>query len=1189
MNEHQVITPEALLEHQDFVRSLARSLLFDENQVDDVVQQAWVVALRKGPGHPGALRSWLAAVTRNLSRNHRRGEGRRQKHEKRVPPRELAPSASEIVQREEIRGQVVEAVLALAEPYRSTLVLRYLEELSPKEIAARTGDPASTVRVRIKRGLAQLRQRLDEDMGGDRQAWMLALVPFAAAGSGAALALGVTGFGSLGKWAGAAALVLAMLGGWWIWEGSRVVADGEVVDVLEGENETAILANTVGTVTTQEDVVEKALDRRIQESPGEELPRAAMAGFKGRLVGPDGKPIVGGLVRILSGDLNRKLYARLSAFGKRERAQIDSKETRTDAGGRFTVHGLWPESFHVLAAGRGKQISLRKVLDRLPSAGQVMDLGDVLLPLDPTLSGRVLLPDGKPAISAWVWAGEFPGPGLALGRVPYFDPEAWIFDLQDEKQARALSLDFLPKGLLEALPLAWTKTDSTGAFSLSLPAGRSFALVARATGVEPYLRNRVRVRADKDKDLGEIHLKSGESLEGQVVDDQGDAVSGVQVLVAPLPGLRQIPLAFAGPLSGTNAEGHFQVSGLPRGGKVLAAVRRGPGEPWIFSKPVRAGDRLRFELPARFDLPLLIVDARGEAIRDPRIRVFPGEAHAEEILLGTSGAVIEENHLVAGSGDGRWTLRDLPRGPMTLLVGAKGRVTRRVLFGGSKEDLPLRITLSPATAVEVSVYSAAGKLVSGATLLSRRVDAAEWTRPNFDLFQGLQSEVLPIREGRTQKSGKLRIEDLPTGKVWITARHPLHGQISKLIHLPSSHETLVFAKSCIVDGRVVSTEKQLAEHPSMIHLWKIGGNDTRAMPNQPHLMVPDREGRFRFTGVEPGRYLIQVHPALSAARTLKDLVTHFTGLSWSNLATQRFTLAAGDYKSVVMKWPHRPKVPKIPGTCAIEGVFRVDGSADDNVELLVFEANGPLDQDRFRLRDGRFSIAGLHPGKVFLSFYGKGGASNENLLLKHSVLLKDSQKVLLDLSVHLGNLDGVVMSAEGAPVGGAEIVVYQLEPREKGAMGRTGLTRRLLCDSSGRFRVKGLPSGEYELQGSCKLGYGWARTRIEARPSAPIQVRIRRGHTVTGFFDPADWNWKWAKDHSYSVILAHSENALEISGEVGKDGTFRIPLVPEGRYRIKAGHRIQIRTISMSFSDYGGYVDIPAQDLSGLRVRPPKR
>jgi DNA-directed RNA polymerase specialized sigma24 family protein len=67
------VSLEALLAHRDWVRSLARRLVLDENDADDVEQETWRMAVERPPRHAGSLRAWLAVVVRNAAR----GSGRR--------------------------------------------------------------------------------------------------------------------------------------------------------------------------------------------------------------------------------------------------------------------------------------------------------------------------------------------------------------------------------------------------------------------------------------------------------------------------------------------------------------------------------------------------------------------------------------------------------------------------------------------------------------------------------------------------------------------------------------------------------------------------------------------------------------------------------------------------------------------------------------------------------------------------------------------------------------------------------------------------------------------------------------------------------------------------------------------------------------------------------------------------------
>lgn len=173
------LKPEDFLAHTDFVRGLARSLIADASRADDVVQETWIAALRRPPAKAGSVRAWLARVVRNLVATTYRAEGRRARREKRAAAGEAVPSTEEIFQREAIRRRVVEAVVALDEPYRSAVVLRYYEDLPPREIARRLGTPVATVRTHIHRGLEKLRQKFDADHGNDRRPWCVALAPIA--------------------------------------------------------------------------------------------------------------------------------------------------------------------------------------------------------------------------------------------------------------------------------------------------------------------------------------------------------------------------------------------------------------------------------------------------------------------------------------------------------------------------------------------------------------------------------------------------------------------------------------------------------------------------------------------------------------------------------------------------------------------------------------------------------------------------------------------------------------------------------------------------------------------------------------------------------------------------------------------------------------------------------------------------
>ncbi|HTF89055.1 MAG TPA: sigma-70 family RNA polymerase sigma factor [Planctomycetota bacterium] len=165
------LTGELLTRHSGFLRALARGLLGDEQLAEDACQEALLAALRRPPpAHVNPV-AWLATLTRRASNGILRRATRREAREIAVARAEAQPSCVGVLARAEIMLRVAEAVVSLPEPYCATLLARYYEDLTPSAIAARERVPLSTVKSRITRGHALLRERLDRDLNGERGHW----------------------------------------------------------------------------------------------------------------------------------------------------------------------------------------------------------------------------------------------------------------------------------------------------------------------------------------------------------------------------------------------------------------------------------------------------------------------------------------------------------------------------------------------------------------------------------------------------------------------------------------------------------------------------------------------------------------------------------------------------------------------------------------------------------------------------------------------------------------------------------------------------------------------------------------------------------------------------------------------------------------------------------------------------------
>ena len=181
---------DELMAEMGWVRRLARGLLRDGEAADDIAQDAWLVASARAPEDGRPLRPWLHRVVLNLVRMRRRGDARREARELASGDDRAVPSSEELLERVETQRVLAVEVTALAEPYRSTILLHYVEGLASAEIARRLGIPSATVRQRLKHGLDELRDRLRARADGPKRGWIAALVPLARVKPQPALAVG---------------------------------------------------------------------------------------------------------------------------------------------------------------------------------------------------------------------------------------------------------------------------------------------------------------------------------------------------------------------------------------------------------------------------------------------------------------------------------------------------------------------------------------------------------------------------------------------------------------------------------------------------------------------------------------------------------------------------------------------------------------------------------------------------------------------------------------------------------------------------------------------------------------------------------------------------------------------------------------------------------------------------------------
>jgi RNA polymerase sigma-70 factor (ECF subfamily) len=374
---------EDLLRHGAWLRTLALQLARDEAEADDVVQQTWLRALETPPDRAPRGTGWWVRVVRNVVFERARRRGALRRREQRAARPERLESTVDVVIRTEMHRHLVDALLAIEEPFRSTLLLRWFDELSAAEIGRRTGVPAATVRTRLKRGMDRLRERMDARQGS-RRAWVPALLALA---RGPEPASGVTAAG----WTSGA---LAMGT-----KGKAAIAVAAVASLVLG----TIAVVSRGTASRAPSTAESA-------APESDAPRLA-----GRPEGLESASAGGAIegdapaVRALRGRvLDRQGRAAPRAVVTLHREGTGHVEVAVDAEGRYEASGLDPGSYVVRAHARNEGAA--KAVVTIAEASREMLVPPLRLSGDGVIEGRATFPDGTPGAHVRVSAVRVEAP-----------------------------------------------------------------------------------------------------------------------------------------------------------------------------------------------------------------------------------------------------------------------------------------------------------------------------------------------------------------------------------------------------------------------------------------------------------------------------------------------------------------------------------------------------------------------------------------------------------------------------------------------------------------------------------------------------------------------------------------------------------------------------------------------------------
>src|SRR5213080_1774789 len=160
----------AMLPHLDAAHNLARWLLRNEQDAQDVVQEAFLRAFKSFGGFHGSNgRAWLLTIVRNTSytllKKNRVADLTTPFDEEIHASGDESVSAATILERSEDTELIREAMDELPAEFREILTLRLQEDLSYKEIADIAQIPPGTVMSRLARARGKLKECLAARVG----------------------------------------------------------------------------------------------------------------------------------------------------------------------------------------------------------------------------------------------------------------------------------------------------------------------------------------------------------------------------------------------------------------------------------------------------------------------------------------------------------------------------------------------------------------------------------------------------------------------------------------------------------------------------------------------------------------------------------------------------------------------------------------------------------------------------------------------------------------------------------------------------------------------------------------------------------------------------------------------------------------------------------------------------------------
>lgn len=914
--------------------------------------------------------------------------------------------------------------------------------------------------------------------------------------------------------------------------------------------------------------------------------RAAMTGFRGRVVDHQKTPKADCGVRIYRGAIDTVLKPGIGMFQELSSMTPEyiAGETKTKDDGSFVIEGIWPRGMCLLYAGIGTEAPTYQIVAHTPAPGEVVDLGDIVLNEAAIATGTVVDENGDPVADALVRAVDLPGQVLDFVPVERFDPVGCVLIREKSSPVQVVEMPAWVASAFEHLPIPQTRTAADGTFRLVGIVPGTNLVAATKKSLLPALQRSVRFEKGQTKDVGTLKMMEGEEVSVRVVDAAGKAIEGAEVVA----GTSSVaaPVDFASRLGTTDKDGRVTTLGFGRG-KATAAARRSPRDPWVLAESQPILRDVVVTLPTAASLHLRVT-MQGSVVKEPQLRVFPGKdvEGATVMSMMGFGTGVDLKDRVTTMEDGRVEITDLPLGDYIVVAKTEGSASGTAKVNVLAGITQAQIELNPGKQLAIRVLGPGDAPIRNATIYVVAVK---------ERYGG----DMPLCAGRTGPDGRLAVTELDSEEFRVTADHPRWGLTHTRAKVADGEVVLRMQEPGWIDGTLTDNGKPPtpAKYSIVVTERTEWENRKDAAEGVPALATPGLDGKFALRAMQPGKFRVNVISAMDALRSPGGVMAMGQSMFMNNLPSVEVEVVSGQPAEAKLDLAGE----KYEGPVgSVFGVVQIDGAAAEGSSMQAWTEGG----QRMAKVDasGRFEMRDCPAGNVHLSLTpassGEMSFMRNDTIWYTSFQLEAGSSKEVVVMVRTTKMRGIVFKPDGSPATGIHISAQGV-PFEQDQQGRhqSQMWRNTQTDAEGRFEFEQIVEGIYKLEmqqwgndESAGMRGELADIRVESgRPREDLVLQLRTAIKVSGRVDMTvlpkkpEWSWISCTRADPSAPNDRTKGTGSTGLGINDDGNFETTEFEEGTY-----------FATYYFQDGENWTEweivepivVPPQGVSGLLLRP---